>query len=276
MKVGLVLRELSSLENPPQAATDLIASLTTALVKMEAMVEVVEEVESVPPSPAVVSLKEKLNSLPPSLPNSLPPSGISSLASTPVVTSGLPSRLDRHTLKASLDALKEGQQRETKHRPFDALRTEVTNELLTALSKHLTPPSALPLHEVTTFTSLAAVKRHLVGAPRAALHTALTQPGEYLRNPALAIDDPGEIPNTFPDLAIGYKLHLECPKLINVFDWLTCWNSIVTGEEEEHIEIPAKQQARFSRVVAEMQMLGFIRTSNKKTDHVARLTFGGS
>ena len=276
MKVGLVLGELSSLESPPQAATDLIAFLTTALVKMEALVEdVVEEVESVPPSPAVLSLKEKLNSLPSSRPSSLPPSGISSLVSTPVLASGLPSRLDRHTLKASLDALKEGQ-RETKHRPFDALRTEITNELLTALSKHLNPPSALPLHEVTTFTSLAAVKRHLVGAPRAALHTALTQPGEYLRNPALAIDDPGEIPNTFPDLAIGYKLHLECPKLINVFDWLTCWNSIVTGEEEEHVEIPAKQQARFSRVVAEMQMLGFIRTSNKKTDHVARLTFGGS
>lgn len=50
----------------------------------------------------------------------------------------------------------------------------------------------------------------------------------------------------------------------------------VTGEEDEHQEIPAKQQARFSRVVAELQMLGFIRTSNKKTDHVARLTFGGS
>ena len=271
----LVLEELSSLESPPQAATDLIAFLTSAVTKMEAMAEVVEEEESVPPSPAVVSLKEKLNSLPPSLPSSLPPSGISSLSSTPITTSGLPSRLDRHTLKASLDALKEGQ-RETKTRPYDALRTEVANELLTALNKYLTPPSSLPLHEVTTFTSLTAVKRHLVGAPRAALHTALTQPGEYLRNPALAIDDPGEIPNTFPDLAIGYKLHLECPKLINVYDWLTCWNSIVTGEEEEHIEIPAKQQARFSRVVAEMQMLGFIRTSNKKTDHVARLTFGGS
>ena len=50
----------------------------------------------------------------------------------------------------------------------------------------------------------------------------------------------------------------------------------VTGEEDEHQEISAKQQARFSRVVAELQMLGFIRTSNKKTDHVARLTFGGS
>lgn len=54
----------------------------------------------------------------------------------------------------------------------------------------------------------------------------LLQPGEYLEHPSLAIEDPGEIPATFPDLAIGYKLHLECPRLINVFDWLTCWNSI--------------------------------------------------
>ena len=216
----MVLGELSKLESPAQAVVDLTTFLNTSLTKMEAMAEVVEdEEESVPPSPAVTALKEKLNSLPPSLPSSLPPSGISSLASTPVVNTGLPSRLDRHSLKASLDALKEGQQRETKVRPFDILRTEVTNELLAALNKHLTPPSSLPLHEVTTFTSLAAVKRHLVGAPRAALHTALTQPGEYLRNPDLNIDDPGEIPNTFPDLAIGYKLHLECSKYAEfIFD----------------------------------------------------------
>ena len=36
------------------------------------------------------------------------------------------------------------------------------------------------------------------------------------------------------------------------------------------------QQARFSRVVQELQHLGFIKTSSRKTDHVARLTFGGS
>ena len=61
----------------------------------------------------------------------------------------------------------------------------------------------------------------------------------------------------------------SCQKIVNAI-------FTVTGEEDEHQEIPAKQQARFSRVVAELQMLGFIRTSNKKTDHVARLTFGGS
>lgn len=40
-----------------------------------------------------------------------------------------------------------------------------------------------------------------------------------------------------------------------------------------HLQV---QQARFSRVVQELQHLGFIKTSTRKTDHVARLTFGGS
>jgi len=142
-------------------------------------------------------------------------------------------------------------------------------------SNHLIPPVSLPLHEIFVFSSLGAVKRHLVGAPRAALHTALTQPGEYLDHPDIDIKDPGEIPSTLPDICIGYKLHLECPRLINVFDWLTCWNTIVTGSEDDSAPSPT-QQARFSRIVAEIQMLGFIKTSSKKTDHVSRLTFGGS
>jgi len=292
-KVGLVLEELATLTSltslPSSPLTALTSLLTAAHGKLVALGEEVEEAEerevgegSVPPSPAVTALHSKLHSL--------PPSGISSLVNTPSLTPSLtpctsttnspapslPHKLDRFSLKQQLQGLKDKERRGGVGRPYDTIRTEVVSALLAAFTEHLIPPSSLPLHEVTTFTSLAAVKRHLVGAPRAALHTALTQPGEYLRVPELAISDPGEIPATFPDLAIGYKLHLECPRLINVFDWLTCWNSIVTGEEDDHAEIPARQQARFARVVAELQMLGFIKSSNKKTDHVARLTFGGS
>jgi hypothetical protein len=35
-------------------------------------------------------------------------------------------------------------------------------------------------------------------------------------------------------------------------------------------------RARFTRAVAELQFLGFIKTSKKKTDHVTRLTWGSS
>ena len=88
------------------------------------------------------------------------------------------------------------------------------------------------------------------------------------------LKDPGEIPSTLPDVSIGYKLHLECPRLINVFDWLTCWHSILTQAAEE--DISEQHQARFTVVIQELQTLGFIKTSRGKTDHVARLTFGGS
>ena len=52
----------------------------------------------------------------------------------------------------------------------------------------------------------------MLGAPRAALHTALTDPFLYLEHPDLEIQDQGEIPPTLPDICVGYKLHLECPR----------------------------------------------------------------
>ena len=33
-------------------------------------------------------------------------------------------------------------------------------------------------------------------------------------------------------------------------------------------------QARFIRAVAQLQLLGFVQSSKRKTDHVARLTWG--
>ena len=41
-------------------------------------------------------------------------------------------------------------------------------------SVYLLPPVSLPFHEVLVFDNLAAMKRHIVGIPRAALHTAVS------------------------------------------------------------------------------------------------------
>lgn len=176
-KVSLVLEELSCLSpiSPLSSLTSQLASLHTRLVEMG---EAGEEA-SVPPSPAIASLASRMNT-----PLGTPlPSLPSSLAATPSVSAtsspapGAPLKLDRFNLKQSLQALKDGQRKTPSLRPYDLLRAEVVSLLLSALQQHLVAPSRLPLHEVTTFTSLAAVKRHLVGAPRAALHTALTQVG---------------------------------------------------------------------------------------------------
>jgi len=291
-KVTSIVEELKTLGS--EVGSSWISKFEEYLVKLEQLASEpdVSQGSSLAGSPAISSLASamadspSLNSplvLPSSLDTSTNPNTpLLSATNTPSLPGAAPlAKLDRFNLKASLLALKAAQSKPSAPRPFDSLRSTILESMQSLLASHLLPPSSLPLAELFTFSSLAGVKRHLVGAPRAATHTALTQPGEYLENSLLDISDPGEIPPTFPDLAIGYKLHLECPRLINVFDWLTCWDAIVASGEgkegEEESQGPSDtNQARFARVLAELQLLGFIKTSTRKTDHVARLTFGGT
>ena len=88
-----------------------------------------------------------------------------------------------------------------------------------------------------------------------------------------------------PDLCIVYKLHLECGSLVNLYDWLQAFVTIVTTEEPAMDSKPKKKgkssqrnpsvelRARFIRAVSELQFLGFIKSTRRKTDHVMRLTW---
>ena len=232
-----------------------------------------------PAIPAVSAVPSPAATPGPSLPSSAFTTPCLSSSNSPQVGgSQPPPKLDRFQLKAALLQSMKEKHKATPVRPFDLVRTELLGSLHSAFTDLLIPPSSLTLHEIFVFSVPGAIRRHLVGTPRAALHAALTDPWEYLDHEHLKIKDLGEIPSTFPDICVGYKLHLECQKLINLYDWLLCWNTISSGAgEEADQEAPDQlQQAKFARVVQELQHLGFIRTSTRKTDHVARLTFGGS
>ena len=75
-----------------------------------------------------------------------------------------------------------------------------------------------PLHELFTFKRNDVLKTRLTGAPRAALHTALTDPFFYLHHPDLKIADIGKISNFIRErerkklriqASIGLKLLLK-------------------------------------------------------------------
>ena len=295
-KCKQALAELSQVEDARLA--DLISSLEASLKKLEELVE--EDTSCVSsPVPVVRSLSAAMTAQSrdatpaSSLPTSALTTPAGSATNSPLANKNAGQKLDRFKLKeALLQSMKE-KNKATPARPFDIIRTELLAAFNTAFTELLVPPSEMTLHEIFLFSAPGAVRRHLVGAPRAALHAALTDPWEYLDHPELKIQDAGEISASFPDICVGYKLHLECQKLINVYDWLVCWNTICTGDSEaapdqvpryyHHLKDHTKmynhlqvQQARFSRVVQELQHLGFIKTSTRKTDHVARLTFGGS
>ena len=42
----------------------------------------------------------------------------------------------------------------------------------------------------------------------------------FFQVPNLEAIKKDEIPTVLPDISIAYKLHLECGRLINLFDWL--------------------------------------------------------
>ncbi|XP_071522018.1 origin recognition complex subunit 3 [Panulirus ornatus] len=160
---------------------------------------------------------------------------------------------------------------------YESLRSEVLQIMVNEFEQHLQPPSKQPLHEIVFFDSSSTVKRHLVGMPRAAVTTALSNPHHYLQCECCHLDDPSSIITTLPDISVAYKLHLECGRLINLYDWLQAFISVVDPEEDTSNKktIDKKLQARFVQAVSELQFLGFVKPTHRKTDHVARLTWGG-
>ncbi|XP_074115013.1 origin recognition complex subunit 3 [Cotesia typhae] len=140
-------------------------------------------------------------------------------------------------------------------------------------TEYLKNPNRLPCSEIFCFSDANAGKHHLRGSLRAVIHTGLNDPSIYLNCGCCKFETEQTILPTLPDLSIIYKLHLESRKLINMYDWLQAFLMVVNpNHESEQTEVDPEIQARFTRAVAELQFLGFIKTSRKKTDHVKRLT----
>uniref|UniRef100_A0A8C5JM54 Origin recognition complex subunit 3 n=1 Tax=Junco hyemalis TaxID=40217 RepID=A0A8C5JM54_JUNHY len=191
----------------------------------------------------------------------------------------LQKKTDLYHLQKTLLELKESR-RSKKLTKFEMLRFEVVDYIDSLVRRYLAPADERALHEIAYFNGAAVLRGHLNAAPRTALHTALNSPHWYLKNQALRCDG-GGISNKAPDICIVYKLHLECGRLINLVDWLEAFSTVVMAAEEPNADAASSDQvddvihARFIRAVSELELLGFIKPSKQKTDHVARLTWGG-
>lgn len=190
-------------------------------------------------------------------------------------------RLDKFELKAQLMATAKQARPTTK---FDEIRTEIVEWLNTDLRNGLRPPSTSIFHEIfyagsqvqSNLDIVPWIRRQVNPVPRVAISKALSNPASYLGcNCCSANDQDSGLSPTMPDICIAFKLHTECGRLINLYDWMTSFNCVLKkNEEDDSEEIEPIVQARFIRSVAQLQLLGFIQSSKRKTDHVARLTWG--
>ncbi|XP_037551487.1 origin recognition complex subunit 3 [Nematolebias whitei] len=191
----------------------------------------------------------------------------------------LQKKTDLFQLKKTLLEMNESR-RSKRRSPYETLRNEALEFIDTLVKSSLSPPESKPLFEVCYYSSSAAVRRHLNATPRTSIQAALSSPFHYLQNDRLKTED-GAVSNAAPDICIAYKLHLECGRLINLCDWLEAFATVVSAAEGNDPDLDSVGKvdevvhARFIRAVSELEFLGFIKSTKQKTDHVARLTWGG-
>uniref|UniRef100_A0A663LLK4 Origin recognition complex subunit 3 n=1 Tax=Athene cunicularia TaxID=194338 RepID=A0A663LLK4_ATHCN len=152
----------------------------------------------------------------------------------------LQKKTDLYHLQKTLLELKESR-RSKKLTKFEMLRFEVVDYIDSLVRNYLVPANHKTLHEIMYFNTASVLREHLNAAPRIALHTALNNPYRYLK----------------------------------------AFSTVVMGAEGPNADAASSDQvddiihARFIRAVSELELLGFIKPSKQKTDHVARLTWGG-
>ncbi|KAI8381334.1 origin recognition complex subunit 3 N-terminus-domain-containing protein [Radiomyces spectabilis] len=133
----------------------------------------------------------------------------------------------------------------------------------------------LPMHELVYYNTVRLHEKSLEAQPRATIQTALMQSNHYLHCDCCADVDPDQIWPTEHDTCILYKLYNECGRMINLYDWFVAFSCIIEREKRsDKRKLDEKEiHARFIRSVAELQFLGFIKPTQRKTDHVIRLTW---
>ncbi|XP_056635382.1 origin recognition complex subunit 3 [Diorhabda sublineata] len=161
---------------------------------------------------------------------------------------------------------------------YEKLREEIIKNISDTFKKFLMEPESRYFHEIFFYNNIS-IKNYIIGSHRSAIHNALNDPQFYLQCECCELANPTSINPTMPDICIAYKLHLEYGKMINLYDWLQSFLSIVDPDVDTQqtakIFIKPELQARFTQAVAELEHLGFIKSSKRKTDHVQRLTWGG-
>ncbi|XP_066524034.1 origin recognition complex subunit 3 isoform X2 [Hoplias malabaricus] len=156
---------------------------------------------------------------------------IETLCGEEVISPGkeLQKKTDLYHLQKTLLEMK-GSRRTKKMSPFELLRNEALDFIDGLVRSHLTPPETQPLNEVCYYSSSGVLRRHLNATPRTSIQTALGHPFFYLKNESLKTDT-GTVSSAAPDICIVYKLHLECGRLINLYDWLEAYATVTSAAE---------------------------------------------
>ncbi|KAL1867592.1 Origin recognition complex subunit 3 [Paecilomyces lecythidis] len=157
----------------------------------------------------------------------------------------------------------------------DSEYTAILDRLYTGLKAHfdrtLVRPQELFLNEVFLFDLKNPLKDTFAPKTRFAVERVLSNPFDYLLSSSANSD--GQPSAMQPITATLYQLYLESGNLVNVYDLWHAFCATIGGESDDFDERMAL--TLFYRALSELKLLGMVKTSRKKVDHVAKTAWRG-
>lgn len=131
-------------------------------------------------------------------------------------------------------------------------------ELKNLFDQSLISHEHLFLHELFWFNQTRSYDAAFRASTRQSLRAALTEPTLYL----------GQM-KAQPQTSALFQLFSDSGQLVNIYDWYQAFNE-VSNDRGDDGEGRKLQQALFVRSTAELQFLGFFKSTKRKTDHVQK------
>ncbi len=133
-------------------------------------------------------------------------------------------------------------------------------------------PQDVFLNEVWLYDYVRPYRRGFTPRPRAAIEQALSAPYDYL---TCKCCEPVEgLSSAHPTTAILYQMSLETGSLINICDLWSAFLELFGGEDGRDID-ERDMLVLFYRALADLKLLGMVKQSKKKADHLAKVAWKG-
>jgi origin recognition complex subunit 3 len=158
---------------------------------------------------------------------------------------------------------------------MDVSYSNLLDDLTAQLEEYfkLDNPLDMFLNEIWLYDLKSPNREVFTPKPRYAIERALSAPHDYLGCTCCRASEEG-LSASQPPTAVIYQLYLETGGLINVFDLWSAFFAIVGGENGEDCD-ERTALVLFYRALADLKLLGMVKQSRKKTDHLAKLAWKG-
>ncbi|KAJ5986875.1 hypothetical protein N7451_011240 [Penicillium sp. IBT 35674x] len=159
----------------------------------------------------------------------------------------------------------------------DIQYTEIIDRLVGALHEFfiesLVRPQELFMNEAFVFDLRNPLKETFTPRPRFAIERALASPFDYLISTTAATAG-AKISTKQPAAAILYQLYLESGALVNVHDLWQAFYGVYESDQGKKVDDRVVMSLFYS-ALSDMKMFGMVKTSRKKTDHLAKSAWMG-